>query len=289
MFSVRAENILLNYFIVIFIISMLFIYYSSLVFLVLFIFLIFSGILLYFDKFFYFKISFLLGLLISLFFLFSLPNLNILILLVLIISLSQISLLVAYLILLAFINFYFEFLEIYLVISVSILTILLSIFWGMKKLNKEIIEKLFSSEARHYFVIHDICNLCSIVFLKNKDKNLEPILNKVRLKLYEEKSSSKISAGGLLRMVIYFLDFDYNLKVRQNFFIFGRNLSWFSFFYNLLCGYVKKGSTIVVDKNSMVFVLKKCDMNYLKKFLKNHIMNDNVEIRGNQLRFIYGK
>jgi hypothetical protein len=288
MFSVKTENILLNYFVVLFTFGLLFFYHLTLPFLLLFIFFVFCGVSLYFDRYFFFKISFIFLILLSILYLFHLPNLNILVLLVLFISLSQIYFLFSYFLLLIFLNFHFEFLGTFLVVSILVLILISSFFLSSKTLNKEFNKKLFSSEAKHRFFVHDICNLFTVLFLKNKDRKLEPILNKMKLNLRLNDSESKSSAAGLLRMTIYFLNYDYNLKVKQNFFLVGENLSWVCFFYNLLENYTKKGSTVVVDENSVFVVLKKSEMEELQNFLQNQFVKESVEIKNNVLKFTYG-
>ncbi len=288
MFSVKTENILLNYFILLFTVCVLFLeHFSPLLFILLFIFM-FSGILLFFDKYFFFKLLFLFGILLTIFFLFSLPTLNILYLLILFVAISQICSSCAYFFLLPLFYLYFNFFEAYLLISIFILILVFTFFFGIKRLNKEFHRKLFSKEVEYNFLRHDISNLCTIVFFKNKDKSLEPILEEMRLNLHPETNSLKISVAGLLRASVYLLEYDFNLKIKDNFFLLGDNLSWICFFYYLLENYAKKGSTIVVVKDSVFVALKKGDRKELDEFLANHFVRESVEIKDNVLKFNYG-
>lgn len=158
----------------------------------------------------------------------------------------------------------------------------------MKRLNKEFNSKLFSKEVEYNFLRHDISNLCSIVFFKNKDKSLEPILEEMKLNLHKKGDSSKISVAGILRTSVYLLEYNFNLKIKNNFFLLGENLSWICFFHYLLENYAKKGSTIVVFEESVFVILKEGNKEDLDKFLSNHFVKESVKIKDNVLTFNYG-
>jgi|GEM_PF-5188498 len=287
MFSVKTENILLNYFVLLFTIGLLLSFNLNISLLIVFTILLLSGIFLFFDKYFFFKLSFLLSILLSILFLFSLPTLNILVILILFIAISQICLSFTYFLLFPILYFHFDFLEIYLVISIFILTLIFTFLFGLRKLNREFNKKLFSNELKNRFFRHDICNLCSIIFLQNKDKNLEPILEKMRLNLRSPEISSKSSIAGLLRKTVYLLDYDYNLKIANNFFLMGDDLSWVCFFYNLLENYGKRGSTIIVQNEAVYISLKKGRRKALDRFLSSQFVKDSVDIKDGVLKFKY--
>ncbi len=149
--------------------------------------------------------------------------------------------------------------------------------------------RLFTAETRHLLFRHELCNLYSIVFLKNKDESLQPTLEKIRKSFDFEQEDCKSSIGGLLRMSIFFKDYDYNLRIKENYFVYGSNFSWVCFFCILFEKYVKKGSNIFVSKEEMVFVLKKgFDSKELNDFLKTQFVKERVSINGNILKFYYG-
>ena len=288
MFSVRTENILLNYFVLLFTIGLLFIYSFTLINFLLLLLFVISGLFLFFDRYFFFKQLFLLSILTSILFLFySINYSSILVLLVLFISVSQICLSFTYFLLFPLLYFYFDFWEIYFVISILIITLIFTFWFSLKKLNDEFNKKVFSNELRYRFFKHDLGNLCSIMFLQNRDKKLEPILEEIRVNLSSKSSNSKTSIAGLLRKTVYFLNYDYNLKICDNFFLNGDDFSWFCFFYNLLGNYGKTGCTVVIENNSIFIQLKKEDRKKLKKFLKEQFTWDSVEIEADVLKFNY--
>ena len=289
MFSVRTDNILLNYFVVLFTLGIFSVYRSDLY--ILFFGFLCSGILLFFDRYFYFKTSFLLLVIISIFWLLSSAKFNLMIILILFIALSQIHFSLSYLALFFFLFAKFDTLEIYLIFSIFIFSLAFAMFYKLRTLRQNFYAKLFNSESRYSIFRHNIANLCSIIFLKNKDKSLDPVLEEIRSSLHSESTygeNSKFSIAGLLRITICFLNYDYNLKVKENFFILGDDLIWVCFFYTLLENYGKRGSTIVVKGNSMFVVLTGEDFKSLDTFLSNQLLSNNCEIERNILKINYG-
>lgn len=291
MFSVRAENILLNYFVVLFTVGFLLFYSFSHILLGIFLGIIFCGLLLYFDRYFFFKMAFLITILIAIFVILFSSSSKILVLFLLIISLSQLCLLLAYIILSFFLLKFFEFLDIYIIFSVCFFSLIFTLFFGLRKMTKEFYSKLFSTEGRFCSFRHNLGNLCSVIFLKNKDHSLDSVLEEMKLNFYLNESvseKSQLSVAGLLRMTIYFLNYEYNLSVKKNFHILGDNLSWVCFFCHLLDNYCKRGSTIVLKEDGIFIVLNDVNRKELKKFLANELVMNKSEIRGNVLKLVYG-
>jgi hypothetical protein len=299
MFSVKSENILLNYFVVLLTLGLYFFYALffgkdslSLIFAILFILLLFAGFLLYFDRYFFFKISFVIILFIAILYLVFSSSFSLLILLVLFISLSQLCNLLSYLTLFVFLLLYVDVVEIYLVFAVFIFSLIFTFLFKLRQIQKGIYSRLFLSESKYSLLKHSIGNLCSILFFKNKDDELSPFLEEMRLALQNEKTllgESETSVAGLFRLIVYFLDYGFNLKIKGNFYLTGKDLFWLCLFYNILEIYAKKGSTIVIQNGIVLIPLKNGAKNELFSFLKRQLVADRVEIRNNVLKLSYGR
>ncbi len=289
MFSVKTENILLNYFLVLLIIGFSWILSFTFAYLLLLFLFLFLGIFLIYDKYYYFKVAFVPMVILAIFLEILFLNSNIVVLILLFISLAQICLLISYITLFLLIFIDFPHFNLFLLIPIFLLVLLFSFFSGFQKLKKDMSSKLFIAETRHLLFRHELCNLYSIVFLKNKDKDLQPVLNKIRESVDFKQENQKSSIAGLLRMSIFFKDYDYNLNVKENYFIYGSNFSWICFFCILFEKYVKKGSSVFVSKEEVIFVLKKgFDSKELNDFLKTQFVKERISIDGNILKFYYG-
>jgi len=282
---------LLNYFVVLFAVGFLFFYSFSYLLFGIFLALIFCGVLLYFDRYFFFKIAFLVTILIAIFVILFSSVSKMLVLFLLVISLSQLCLIFAYITLSFFLLKYFEFLDVYLIFSVCLFSLIFTVFFGLRQMTKEFYCKLFSTEGRFCIFRHNLGNLCSIILLKNKDRSLDSVLEEMKLNFHSNESISEklqSSVAGLLRMTIYFLNYEYNLSVKNNFYIFGDNLPWVCFFCHLLENYCKKGSTIVLKEDCVFIVLDSANKRELKNFLANELIINKSEIKGNVLKLVYG-
>lgn len=290
MFSARTENILLNYFLVLLTVGLSFIISSSPAYLFLLLFLFSLGLFLLFDKYYFFKITFVPTIMLAIFLEFFILDANMIFIIILFISLAQICILLSYLTLFVSLLLTFEIFNLSLLIPIFLLALLFSLFSGFGKIKREMSRKLFTAETRHLLFKHELCNLYSIVFLKNKDENLKPTLEKIRKSFDFKTESSKSSIAGLLRMSVYLQDYNYNLSIKENFFIYGSNFSWMCFFCILFEKYVKKGSNVFVSKKEVVFVLKK---DFRKKelddFLKTQFVNERVSVENGVLKFYYGR
>ncbi len=299
MFSVKSENILLNYFVALFSISLVLLYnlFSESLFfltplLILSLNFLFCGFLLFFDKYFFFKMSFLISLLVAIiYFLINSPS-SFIIIVVLFICLSQICNILSYFVLFSFLLLTTEIFEVYLVIGILALILVFSILFGLRKLREDFYSNLFYFEGRHSVFRHNIANLCSVLFFKNKDKSLAPFLEEIRESLNTEGyklRNANHSIAGILRISIYFLNYDYNLRVKNNFRIEGEDLLWICFFYNLLEKFGKIGSTILIEEMRVTVYLSNFSSKDLDDFVKNQLIAHCVNVEGNVLQINYGR
>ncbi len=219
-----------------------------------------------------------------------LSELKVVFLIISFIALSQICLLLSYIVLFAFLLIYLEFVEVFVITLAIIFILIASVFLGFRNIRTELNNKLFSFKAEHDVFKHDFSNLCTILFLQNKDINLKPTLDKMKMKLgLREFRNSQCSIAGLLRIAVYLLDYEYNLSVKRNFFVQGENIYWICFFSHILQYHTKRCSTIFVGEGFVTFRLKKEGCKNLKLFLKKQLRANDYEIDGSVLKLVYGK
>jgi hypothetical protein len=200
---------------------------------------------------------------------------NNLVFLLLLLSLAHISLFFTYSIILVYILYNFNYVDGFLVILVMSILISFSLLFYVidpHKVSKNVFTNICFYQNQLRIFKHDMSNLCSILFLKSKDEDLIPVLEKMRLALKESDSFTKegfYSAKDIIKKAVKILDYDYNIRVDEDFPIEGELTHLICFFLYILKNYVLRTSTIYLRKNEIMVSVKDVKIVDLEKLVQD--------------------
>ncbi|GEM_PF-6651337 len=223
-----------------------------------------SGILYYFQKYFSFKKSFVLSLVIAIICAGFGQEFNILLLLVLFISLSRVFLFFAYILILIFLSGSFDILNFSLVAFVmAAVCFYLACYFCLDTKSiwrNHLFPKLCDYENRINLLNHDMGNLLTIFSLRNKDCSLNLVLKKMEntldMYLCSDEELKYCSLGKVICECVRDLNYNFNVDVQRDLKIKCCEKSLRIFCCCILADFVRFGSRVILEEKHLSFSLK---------------------------------